>query len=56
MAEKNICKLTPEQNKFWEDVFSDSLNDGDSESVADKKAFRETKRKFPSLRKCTNFE
>lgn len=56
MVTKKLCKLTPSQNRFWEDVFSDSLNDGDSESVADKKAFRETKRRFPSLRKCTHFE
>lgn len=50
------CKLTNEQNKFWEDAFSYALDDGLSDSQADKRAFRETKKRFPSLRKCTGFE
>ena len=47
-----VCKLTKVQDKFWENSFSDHMNDGESESTADKKAFRDLVRRYPSLKKC----
>lgn len=56
VIKKKVCKLTPAQDRFWERAFTDYMNDGDSEKVADKKAFRDTKKRFSSLRKCTQFK
>jgi len=55
-AKKVVCKLTARQDKFWERSFSDSKNNGSSDKIADGKAFRETRKEFPSLKKCTRFE
>ena len=51
-----VCKLTTKEDKFWGKSFSDSMNNGLSEKKADIKAFRETKKEFPNLKKCTRFE
>ena len=53
---ENICKRTIRQDRFWENSFADHLNNGDSEKVADRKTFTEMKKRFPSLKKCTQFE
>lgn len=47
-----VCKLTKSQDKAWTNSFSRHKNNRDSDSVADRKAFSNLKRQFPSLKKC----
>lgn len=50
-----IAELTKEEDKYWQKVFSQAMNEGVSEMNADKQAFQETKKKFPRLKKFDRF-
>jgi hypothetical protein len=47
---KKLATLTPEEDRFWTNTFSDYVNDGYSDSKADKLAWKETVAQFPRLR------
>ena len=45
--------LTKEEDALWVQSFADSMNDGQSEKIADREAWRIVQDSFPRLR---NFE
>ena len=53
---KLICKLTPKEDKIWEKGFIYYLDEGKSDSVADKKIFDDMKKDLTRLKKCTGFK
>jgi len=50
-ATKKLAVLTAEQNGFWEKNFAYYLNDGLSDSRADKLAWQDLQNEFPGLKK-----
>lgn len=52
VKKQKMCKLTKEENKFWEHTFEYYVDHGLSPSRADKRTFTELSKKFPRLKKC----
>lgn len=47
-----ICKLNAKQDRVWVKAFEFHMNDGKSSAKADKLAFKDLVKEFPSLKKC----
>lgn len=45
-----LAKLTPLEEKYWEQCFEYWVNEGKSDLNADKKAWEDMKKEFPRLR------
>lgn len=55
MAKKKklkVCKLNKKQDKVWTNAFEFYLDEGKSETQADKLAFRDLVKEFKKLKKC----
>ena len=52
LTKRKICKLTIEENKFWEKTSHYYINKGHSEDDMHKLTTEATKKKFPRLKDC----
>jgi hypothetical protein len=48
---RKLATLTPAENRDWEYFFSWYLNNGFTESQADRKAWKDLQQKYPRLKK-----
>ena len=52
LVKRKLCKLTKEENEFWEETYNYYASKGYSEQEVNKLTIEATKRKFPRLRSC----
>jgi hypothetical protein len=50
MADKKIATLSPEEDARWIELFTDKLNGGDAEDIADEETFNTMQEEFPRLK------
>lgn len=47
---KRLAVLTEEEDRYWEDVFSEYVNDGRGDDEADEQAWHDCQEMFPRLK------